>query len=162
MKRLLVMLCLLQSVGLFALDEESEFCRNFLDFYFASEVEGERSWIGFTYTHVNDRYGPFFSVGQDLEGTFSYVHGIALRLVDEPFMNVDFQFYCGAGFFGKQPGMSAGLRAGMADGRSVSRWDVGLGVQVYGKQVVPTVSVGLSIWGIPTLIAITAICVDLL
>ena len=111
-------------------------------------------WFGFSYTWVGNRVGPYISVGSDLEGSWELVGGAAFRLTDPGSAALDWQLYGGVGFIDRSLGFDAGMRFGWRSSHRLSHWDFGFGCQYFQGTIMPTVSVGLYIWGIPTVICL--------
>ena len=115
---------------------------------------GDELWFGLSYTWVGSRVGPYVSVGSDLEGGWELIGGAAFRLTNPDTAALDWQLYGGAGFIDGALGFDAGMRFGWRSSRRLSGWDFGFGCQYVRGTIMPTVSVGLYIWGIPTLICL--------
>lgn len=141
-------------------DQPRGFSRNFLDMY-AGLVQYKDSdyvdelFVGFRYTWLRDRIGPYVSaaISTDLCGAF--FAGAALRVFSEEHSDTDIHLYGGAGLvYGCALAGEAGLRFAWKSESTVSHWDIGVGCQFWQGAVVPTVEVGLCIWGIPLLVCL--------
>ena len=110
--------------------------------------------IGVSYTWIGNRVGPYLSVSTDFDGGFSVFGGAALRLTNPKTAILDWQVYGGAGLMDREFGFDVGTRFGWRSSHSLSHWDFGFGCQFYRDQIVPSVSVGLCIWGIPVVLGI--------
>lgn len=137
-----------------------EFCSHFIDFYAGFRPGGDDdafgvNWVGLSYTLIGEKIGPYISMGLEMDDTFSFLGGAAYRLTKPEVSNLDWQLYGGIGLFDGDLGVEIGTRfAWKSSTTSVSLWDFGIGCQFYSGHIVPTVSVGLCIWGIPTLIGL--------
>ena len=110
--------------------------------------------IGVSYTWIGNRVGPYLSVSTDFDGGFSVFGGAALRLTNPKTAILDWQVYGGAGLMDGKFGFDVGTRFGWRSSHSLSHWDFGFGCQFSKGFIMPTVSVGLYIWGIPVLVGI--------
>ena len=145
---------------------EKAFCQHFMDFYVgavcspgngeAYELDGD-TWFGFNYTWVGERVGPYISVGSNFEGDWEVIGGAAYRLTNPDTASLDWQVYGGIGFTDGSLGFDVGTRFGWRSSYQLSHWDFGFGCQYFHRSIMPTVSVGLYIWGIPTVICLGVI-----
>lgn len=110
--------------------------------------------VGFSYTWIGNRVGPYLSGAYDFDEGYSVVGGVALRLTDPALASLDWQLYGGAGLMDGSLGFDIGTRFGWRSTHQVSHWDFGLGCQFFQGVIMPTVSVGLCIWGIPTVVCL--------
>ena len=142
---------------------EKAFCRHFVDMYLGYGFErtdggmcpSDQIWAGVSYTWIGNRVGPYLSAGWDLDSGFSVMAGGAFRLTSPQSAQLDWQLYGGAGLIDERLGLEVGTRFGWRTHSPVSKWDFGVGCQLYRDHIVPTVSVGLYIWGIPTVIGLS-------
>jgi len=142
---------------------EKSFSRHFADMYmgFACTKEysdyyemNEDYWFGLTYTWIGNRAGPYLSLALDVDGCFSFFGGAAFRLTNPKTAALDWQVYGGAGLMDGVFAFDVGTRFGWRSSYSLSHWDFGFGCQFSQGIIMPTVSVGFCIWGIPTLVGI--------
>lgn len=142
---------------------KKEFCTHFADLYLGFSCSknsdnyyetDDRYLLGFSYTWVGKRIGPYISVATDLDEGGSIVGGMAIRLTGSEKTGLDWQVYCGVGLMNETFGLDAGARFAWRSSHKLSRWDFGFGCQFTRGTITPTVSLGLYIWGIPTLIGI--------
>lgn len=133
-------------------DSEKHFPTEFLDFYMGF-LGGEGACGGFRYTHVEERIGGYLGVGFTCDETFALVGGTAIRLREEEKSCFDIQWTLGIGISDSIV-LETGLRFALKGACAISGWDFGLGLQYYDGVVVPTVEVGLLIWGIPVVCAL--------
>lgn len=124
-------------------------CSN--DSYFA--IDGE-NYYGLSYTWIGNRVGPYISLASDLDECWSIIGGAAYRITDPSTATLDWQVYGGVGLIDRSFGFDVGTRFAWRSSHKVSHWDFGLGCQFYSGNVMPTVSLGLYIWGIPVLICV--------
>ena len=110
--------------------------------------------IGVSYTWIGNRVGPYLSVSTDFDGGFSAFGGAAVRLSNPKTASLDWQVYGGAGLMDGMFGFDVGTRFGWRSSHSLSHWDFGFGCQFSQGIIMPTVSVGFYIWGIPALVGI--------
>lgn len=110
--------------------------------------------IGVSYTWIGNRVGPYLSVSTNFDGGFSAFGGAAVRLSNPKTASLDWQVYGGAGLMDGKFGFDVGTRFGWRSSHSLSHWDFGFGCQFSQGYIMPTVSVGLYIWGIPVLVGI--------
>ena len=128
-------------------------CNHFIDVFAGSVLEdGEFAdchFFGLRYTYIGKRLGPYVSAAFSGDEDFSFSGGLSIRLgngTGDP----DWQLYGGAGVIDNCALLGeAGVRVGWLSDHKVSRWDFGVGCQVWEGGVMPTVEVGLCIWGIP-------------
>lgn len=130
------------------------FTRHFADAYLGLCIDEhccEEYFIGARYTYLQNRVGPYLAVAFNVEEEGGAVFaGAAYRFLDENKSNLDLQAYGGIGLvYGQILGGEAGMRFGWKGGSQVSHWDFGIGCQFMKGCIVPTVEVGLYIWGIP-------------
>lgn len=138
------------------------FSHHFADLYVGAsfskdECSGEYSfednWFGLSYTWVGNRIGPYISFGADFNEGYSIFGGASFRLTDSS-AAMDWQLYGGAGVIDETFGLDFGTRFAWRTAGKLSHWDFGFGCQMYGGTIIPTVSVGLYIWGIPALVGV--------
>ena len=110
--------------------------------------------IGVSYTWIGNRVGLYLSASTDFDGGFSVFGGAAVRLTNPKTAFLDWQVYGGAGLMDGMFGFDVGTRFGWRSSHSLSHWDFGFGCQFSKGFIMPTVSVGLYIWGIPVLVGI--------
>lgn len=128
-------------------------CNHFIDAFAGTVLEeGEFAdchFFGLRYTYIGTRLGPYVSAAFSGDEDFSFSGGLSIRLgngTGDP----DWQLYGGAGVIDNCALLGeAGVRVGWLSDHKVSRWDFGVGCQVWEGGVMPTVEVGLCIWGIP-------------
>ena len=142
---------------------EKTFCQHFADFYVgaACTLQGggafepnDDTWFGFSYTWVGSRVGPYLSAGMDFEGGWELIGGATFRLTNPQSDILDWQLYGGVGFIDGGIGFDFGTRFAWRSSYQLSHWDFGFGCQYFQGNIMPTVSVGLYIWGIPTVICL--------
>ena len=142
---------------------EKSFSHHFADMYvgFAlSKEDGGRYVmnddykIGVSYTWIGNRVGPYLSVSTNFDGGFSAFGGAAVRLSNPKTASLDWQVYGGAGLMDGMFGFDVGTRFGWRSSHSLSHWDFGFGCQFSQGIIMPTVSVGFYIWGVPALVGI--------
>lgn len=140
----------------------TSFCEHFIDLYAGCALmQGETGFettdqyrFGISYTWIGHRVGPYVSAATDFDGAFSILTGAAFRLTDPRTSSLDWQLYAGTGLIDGKAGLDAGLRFAWRSSSSVSKADIGVGCQFYSDTIIPTVSVGLYIWGIPVVLGI--------
>lgn len=110
--------------------------------------------VGFSYTWIGNRIGPYVSGAYDFEEGYSVVGGAAVRLTNPDAASLDWQLYGGVGLMDGSLGFDVGTRFGWRSKHNVSFFDLGLGCQFSHGVIMPNVSVGLCIWGIPTVLCI--------
>ena len=145
------------------------FCEHFIDLYAGcAHMQGETGFetsdqyrFGISYTWIGRRVGPYVSAATDFDGAFSILTGAAFRLTDPRTSSLDWQLYAGTGLIDGKAGLDAGLRFAWRSSSSVSKVDIGVGCQFYSDTIIPTVSVGLYIWGIPVTLGIGLLCCGL-
>ena len=146
-----------------ARSEERNFCNHFADFYTglccSKEYGGsyqlsEDYWFGLSYTWIGNRIGPYLSAGYSLDECFSVVGGAAFRLTNPQTASLDWQLYGGAGLIDGGFGFDVGTRFAWRSTSKLSHWDFGFGCQFFQGNIMPTVSVGLYIWGIPVAVGL--------
>ena len=143
--------------------EERNFCSHFADCYVGfccSRQYGggyefnEDYWFGFSYTWIGNRIGPYLSAGFEMDECFSVIGGAAFRLTDPRTAGLDWQLYGGAGLIDGSFGFDVGSRFAWRSTSKLSHWDFGFGCQFFQGNIMPTVSVGLYIWGIPVAVGL--------
>jgi hypothetical protein len=137
----------------FTVPVDSRFCQHFVDCYMGFPKDSE-CWTGLSYTWVGNHIGPYISVGTNFCEEYSLFGGVSWRITDPTAASLDWQIYGGLGSVRGGFGADFGVRFGWAADYQLSRWDFGFGCQLSPGLVVPTVSVGLCIWGIPVLVGI--------
>ena len=146
--------------------EERNFCNHFADFYTGFSCSKEYSgkyefsddyWFGFTYTWIGNRVGPYLSAGLDFDMSYSVIGGAAFRLTNPQTASLDWQLYGGAGLIDGSFGFDVGTRFAWRSTSKLSHWDFGFGCQFFHGNIMPTVSVGLYIWGIPAVIGLSLV-----
>lgn len=143
-----------------------QFSEHFLDMYLGVACEGnvlegcdaDTYWLGLSYTWIGNRFGPYVSAGTDLDESYAFSAGAAFRVTDPRTASLDWQLYAGAGLYGGCLGFEAGMRFGWRTPARLSKADFGFGCQFYGGTVVPAVSVGFYIWGIPVAVGVGLVC----
>lgn len=148
---------------------KTPFCEHFIDLYAGCALmQGETGFettdqyrFGISYTWIGHRVGPYVSAATDFDGAFSILTGAAFRLTDPRTSSLDWQLYAGTGLIDGKAGLDAGLRFAWRSSSSVSKADIGVGCQFYHDTVIPTISVGLYIWGIPVALGIGLLCCGL-
>lgn len=148
---------------------QTSFCEHFIDLYAGCALmQGETGFettdqyrFGISYTWIGRRVGPYVSAATDFDGAFSILTGAAFRLTDPRTSSLDWQLYAGTGLIDGKAGLDAGLRFAWRSSSSVSKADVGVGCQFYRDTIIPTVNVGLYIWGIPVALGIGLLCCGL-
>ena len=142
---------------------EKAFCNHFADMYmgFACSKDydnryemNEDYWFGLSYTWVGKRIGPYMSIATNFNEGFSIVGGASFRITNPDTAPLDWQVYGGVGLMNGTFGVDLGTRFAWRASSTLSHWDFGFGCQFSNGIIMPTVSVGLYIWGIPTLIGI--------
>lgn len=142
---------------------QKEFSQHFADLYVGfgcSRSEGGAfagsgdTWLGFSYTWIGGRIGPYLSLGTDFGERHTLSAGIAYRLTSPRTASLDWQLYGGVGMVAGALGGEVGTRLGWRSASRLSRWDIGAGCQFTAGAIIPTVSVGLYIWGIPALVGV--------
>ena len=146
-----------------AVPPEKAFCQHFADAYVGAMcslkggqefvLDGD-TWVGLSYTWVGNRVGPYISVGSDLEGGWELIGGAAFRLTKPGTASLDWQLYGGVGIIDGSLGVDVGTRFGWRSSHRLSHWDFGFGCQLTCGSVMPTVSVGLYIWGIAAIVSL--------
>lgn len=157
--------------SLFSSDRgEKAFCNHFADFYmgfpFTKDydnryVMNEDYWYGLGYTWIGHRVGPYITVGTNFDDCFSVIGGAAYRITNPDTSSLDWQVYGGAGLMCGSFGVDFGTRFAWRSSYKLSHWDFGFGCQITKDMIMPTVNVGLYIWGIPTLICIGLVACSL-
>ena len=135
-------------------DGGTGFAEYFFDMYFGLANSGEDLWMGLNCAWITEDRGPYLSVGTDFNGGWSLFSGAAFRLNDEIDYSLDWQLYAGIGSVCGRFGFNVGTRLAWETDTIFSKWDVGIGFQVYDNNVAPTLTLGFYIWGIPTVVTI--------
>ena len=140
-----------------------EFCNHFADFYMGFgcskdygdyyETTGD-VWCSLSYTWIGNRIGPYMSLGTNFDECGSVFGGVAYRITNPDTANLDWQVYGGLGLMDGMFGLDIGTRFAWRSSYTLSHWDFGFGCQFTQGTIMPTVNVGLYIWGIPTLICL--------
>ena len=132
-------------------------CHHFIDAYLGfvqEEYEYGETFFGMRYTYLGGRIGPYVAAAVSDDESWSLTGGLTLRLGSGR-DNPDWQLYGGAGLVdGCALAGEAGVRIGWLSEGRVSRWDFGAGCQFWEGTLMPTVEVGLCIWGIPVVIGL--------
>ena len=171
MKRLLLLLALVQPAIMAAQGDHLDpftFCgfddyhnrdysEHFVDVYIGGVKDSDLSWWGFNYAYMGEKYGPYFSVGTDFAGSSSIFGGGVIRLTDPDIDPCDFQVYAGVGRVGVRSSLNLGARIAWRSITKVSGLDIGCGLQLYKGGFTPTITIGLYLWGIPTLVGLSLI-----
>ena len=143
------------------------FCDHFVDFYMGFNCSkdyedhysfDDETWFGFSYTWIGNRVGPYVSLALNADECFSILGGVAFRITDPKTATMDWHLYGGAGLIDECLGFDVGTRFAWRSSHKLSRWDFGFGCQFSQESITPTVSVGLYIWGIPTVVCLGLIC----
>lgn len=141
--------------------QTKDFCTHFIDAYvgfqcyeFDYGFSMDDYWVGASYTWLEKRVGGYVSAGIDMDVAFSLFAGPAVRLTSPETSGLDLQLYSGIGVMNGSFAVDTGLRFAWRSKYDVSLWDFSIGCQYYDKTIVPTVSVGLGIWGIPVIIGL--------
>ena len=143
------------------------FCDHFVDFYMGFNCSkdygdyysfDDEAWLGFSYTWIGNRVGPYVSLAFNADESFSILGGVAFRLTDPKTATMDWHLYGGAGLIDECLGFDVGTRFAWRSSQKLSHWDFGFGCQFSQGSITPTVSVGLYIWGIPTVLCLGLIC----
>ena len=133
---------------------EKDFCWHFTDAYlgFVNDREGytDECFIGIRYTYMQYNVGPYISAAFSTDEMSAFFTGAAYRFTRPESCDLDIQAYGGIGLvYGGQLGGEAGIRFGWKSEHKLSGLDFGVGCQFWKGAIVPTVEVGLYIWGIP-------------
>lgn len=140
-----------------------DWCNHFVDVWLGSTIEDWEfycPWVGMRYTWIGHHFGAYLSAGISDDEDTSIFAGAAWRpFPDNGPAPLDLQLYGGAGLVsGYLPAFELGLRFGWESSFSkVSLWDFGFGLQFFDGYVMPTVEVGLCIWGIPVALALCVV-----
>ena len=143
--------------------DEKLFCNHFADFYmgfgcskyYSEHYEmNDDYWFGLSYTWIGERIGPYMSLGTNFDECGSIFGGVAYRITNPDTASLDWQVYGGIGLLEGMFGLDVGTRFAWRSSYKLSHWDFGFGCQFTHGMIMPTVSVGLYIWGIPTLIGL--------
>ena len=144
-------------------DAPRSFSRHFLDMTAAIVVERAEEGgfdpsdyyrFGLSYTWLGKRVGPYISGSTNFDGDWAVAAGAAFRLTNPETGAMDWQVYAGPALSASGFGAEIGTRFAWRTKGSVSLLDFGIGCQFYRDQIVPSVSVGLCIWGIPVALGI--------
>ena len=144
-------------------DSERSFCNHFVDFFIGFNCSkyyddyyefDDEAWFGFSYTWIGNRVGPYMSLAFNSDECFSALGGVAFRLTDPRTATLDWHLYGGAGLINEGLGFEFGTRFAWCSTNRLSHLDFGFGCQFSQESIIPTVSVGLYIWGIPTVICL--------
>ena len=144
-------------------DPHGAFCNHFVDFYAGFNCSknyddfyefDDEAWFGISYTWIGNRVGPYMSLAFSTDDRFSVLGGVAFRLTDPRTATLDWHLYGGVGLIGEGLGLDVGNRFAWRSSHKLSHWDFGFGCQFSRESMIPTVSVGLYIWGIPTVICL--------
>lgn len=133
---------------------QKKYCEHFTDIFVGLCCEWQTYRIGFSYTWIGKRIGPYVSAATDFDEGYSIVGGAAIRFSDPATAQLDWQLYGGIGLMDGSIGFDVGTRFGWRSARKLSFWDFGFGCQFFQGTIMPNLSVGLCIWGIPTVICI--------
>ena len=137
-------------------DEYDGFSWHFADAW-AGPVTGRdgftgENFFGIRYSYMQHRVGPYVSAAFSTHESNAIWIGAACRFTRPLTSDLDFQAYGGVGLIdGRHVGAEAGVRFGWKGSRRLSGLDFGVGCQVFRDGFVPTVEVGLYIWGVPVL-----------
>ena len=144
-----------------SIPQPMDFCTHFIDAYVGFQCYEfdygfglDDYWVGASYTWLEKRVGGYVSAGVDMDVAFSLFAGPAVRLTNPETLGLDLQLYSGIGVMNGCFAVDTGLRFAWRSKYDVSLWDFSIGCQYYDKTIVPTVSVGLGIWGIPVVIGL--------
>ena len=146
----------LKSPSLFDSGGTKHFCSSFVDLNLGFD-EDEACTTVLRYTSLKNRVGWYAGIGIDYNAGGMFVGGAAFRLTDEYRTFLDIQLYAGAGI-GEIGMLEAGVRFAFKSETGISSWDFGMGVQLCDGVVMPTLELGLCIWGVPLL---CALCIGL-
>ncbi len=144
-------------------DAPRRFSRHFLDMTAAIVVERAEEGgfepsdyyrFGLSYTWLGKRVGPYISGSTNFDGDWAVAAGAAFRLTNPETGAMDWHIYAGPALSATGFGAEIGTRFAWRTKGSVSLLDFGFGCQFYRDQIVPSVSVGLCIWGIPVALGI--------
>lgn len=150
-----------------AAPSERTFCDHFVDFYMGFSCYkvyqdyysfDDACWFGFSYIWIGNRVGLYASLAFNADECFSILGGLTLRLTDPKAATMDWHLYGGAGLIDDCLGFDVGARFAWRSSYKLSRWDFGFGCQFSQGAIIPTVSVGLYIWGIPAVIGLGLVC----
>lgn len=138
---------------------EKDFCWHFTDAYlgFVNDREGytDECFIGMRYTYLQHNVGPYLSAAFSTDEMSAFFAGAAYRFTRPESCDLDFQAYGGIGLaYGNRFAGEAGIRFGWKSERKLSGLDFGVGCQFWKGAFVPTVEVGLYIWGVPVVLGL--------
>ena len=138
---------------------EKDFCWHFTDAYlgFVNDREGytDECFIGMRYTYLQHNVGPYLSAAFSTDEMSAFFTGAAYRFTRPESCDLDFQAYGGIGLaYGCRFAGEAGIRFGWKSERKLSGLDFGVGCQFWKGAFVPTVEVGLYIWGVPVVLGL--------
>lgn len=120
--------------------------------------DGNIASYGLSYTYMTPWVGPYASLSYDYESRVSVFAGASVRPLG-PDAALDWQVYGGAGLAAcTRLTPEVGMRIGFRSAGSVSCWDFGFGCQFTSEGVMPTISVGLCLWGIPVVVCLGVFC----
>lgn len=138
------------------------YCKHFIDGYFGACFSGGYyydTYIGLRYSYMGFKVGPYASLALSFDGEFNAIAGVGVHLLPEERSNFDLQAYAGLGIAeGCLLAGELGLRFAWKTDYDVSHWDFGFGAQVWSGCIMPTVNVGLYLWGIPVSVGIGLCC----
>ena len=134
--------------------DEKDFYWHFTDAYlgFVNDREGytDECFVGLRYTYLQHRVGPYISAAFSTDEMSAFFAGAAYRFTHPESSDLDFQAYGGIGLaYGNLLAGEAGIRFGWKSVHKLSGLDFGVGCQFWKGAIVPTVEVGLYIWGVP-------------
>ena len=139
--------------------DEKDFCWHFTDAYlgFVNDREGytDECFVGLRYTYLQQRVGPYISAAFSTDEMSAFFAGAAYRFTRPESSDLDFQAYGGIGLaYGSLLAGEAGIRFGWKSNHKLSGLDFGVGCQFWKGAFVPTVEVGLYIWGVPVVLGL--------
>lgn len=150
-----------ESGGRVRLDvDTSDASTHFIDAVVGFPCDGQSDewWGGLRYTCLPDAFGFYGAVTGSAYGEGAFFAGGAWRFLCRGTEPLDWHLFGGIGLTGgRKPALEAGVRVAFKTGRRFSGLDIGLGVQVWDGYAVPTVEVGLYIWGVPVLCALSLV-----
>lgn len=145
-------------------DGDRLFCTHFIDASIGlnlgnSDYDSPDPFMGLQYTYLSRRVGPYVTLAFDSSADPAIFLGAACRIFTPDQSDVDWQFYGGLGLVGgHNVGLDIGTRLAWKSERSVSGLDFGIGCQIWKGAVMPTLNVGLYIWGVPVAIGVGLLC----
>ena len=140
---------------------ERTYCTHFIDGYYGHCLSDGYydSYIGLRYSYMKFKVGPYASLAFSVDEEVSAFAGACIHLLPEQKSDFDMHAYAGLGLAeGCLLAGELGVRLAWKTDYSVSRWDFGFGVQMWEGCVMPTVSVGFYIWGIPVAVGVGLVC----